>query len=103
MLPKQGAWKANRQFLVLQHILPAKTYNAAKALALSAGVAFMAVVAVLMVGYVMASPTFGWTGNFPPTDIMTLCFVNQRDQADRQQADNRQTTASTFISKPVIC
>jgi len=53
---------------VLQHILPAKTYNAAKALALSAGVAFMAVVAVLMVGYVMASPTFGWTGNLPPTD-----------------------------------
>lgn len=46
----------------IKHILPAKTYNAAKALALSAGVAFMAVVAVLMVGYVMASPTFGWTG-----------------------------------------
>jgi len=78
--------------LLLQHILPAKTYNAAKALALSAGVAFMAVVAVLMVGYVMASPTFGWTGNFPPTDIMNSVFCKPegsgRQTTGRQQTDN---------------
>ena len=73
---------------MLQHILPAKTYNAAKALALSAGVAFMAVVAVLMVGYVMASPTFGWSGNLPPTDTMNRVFCKPEDQADRQQTDN---------------
>ena len=46
----------------MQNILPAKTYNAAKALALSAGVALLGVVLVLLVGYVAASPTFGWTG-----------------------------------------
>lgn len=46
----------------VQNILPAKTYNAAKALALSAGVALLGVVVVLLVGYVAASPTFGWTG-----------------------------------------
>ena len=48
--------------VLLQHILPAKTYNATKALALSAGVAVLGVIMVLVVGYVMASPTFGWTG-----------------------------------------
>ena len=52
---------------MLQNILPAKTYSAAKALALSAGVAVLGVVMVLLVGYVMASPTFGWTGLYPFT------------------------------------
>lgn len=70
--------------MLLQHILPAKTYNAAKALALSAGVAFMAVVAVLMVGYVMASPTFGWTGNLPSTNMVNHVVCKPEDQADRQ-------------------
>ena len=46
----------------LQNILPAKTYSAAKALALSAGAVLLGVVMVLLVGYVMASPTFGLTG-----------------------------------------
>ncbi|KAL3132585.1 hypothetical protein ABBQ32_009119 [Trebouxia sp. C0010 RCD-2024] len=46
----------------IKHILPARTYNAAKALAVSAGVAVLGVVMVLLLGYVMASPTFGWTG-----------------------------------------
>ena len=48
--------------LLLQNILPAKTYNAAKTLTLTAGVAGLGMVMVLLTGYVMASPTFGWTG-----------------------------------------
>ena len=55
----------------LQHILPAKTYSAAKTLALSAGVALLGVVMVLLVGYVMASPTFGWTGLAPHRAALT--------------------------------
>lgn len=47
---------------LLQNILPAKTYNAAKTLALTAGVVGLGIVMVLLTGYVMASPTFGWTG-----------------------------------------
>lgn len=50
---------------MLQRLLPSKTYNAAKALGLSAGVAVLGVILVLLVGYVMASPTFGWTGRCP--------------------------------------
>ncbi len=90
--------------MVLQHILPAKTYNAAKALALSAGVAIMAVVAVLMVGYVMASPTFGWTGNLPPTDMKKLRTRNRQIiRQTTRQTDITQTTSLSFILKPVIC
>ena len=37
-------------------------YQQAKVLVLTLGLAVLAVVASLVVGYVMASPTFGWTG-----------------------------------------
>lgn len=50
------------KLVLLQNILPAKTYNAAKTLALTAGVVGLGIVMVLLTGYVMASPTFGWTG-----------------------------------------
>lgn len=57
---------------MLQHILPARTYNAAKALAVSAGVAVLGVVMVLLLGYVMASPTFGWTGVLASPPLLAL-------------------------------
>ena len=64
--------------LLLQNILPAKTYNAAKTLTLTAGVAGLGMVMVLLTGYVMASPTFGWTGTLMlcplhPMTVATLC------------------------------
>lgn len=73
---------------MLQHILPARTYNAAKALALSAGVAVLGVVMVLLLGYVMASPTFGWTGLLAlPTTTCTqrmssMCFDLVQSRAE---------------------
>lgn len=45
-----------------QDLLPPKAYKAAKTLLFSVGVAGVAVVAVLMVGWVAASPTLRWTG-----------------------------------------
>ena len=48
-----------------QGVLPPKMYQQAKVLVLSAGLAVLALVASLVVGYVMASPTFGWTGVDP--------------------------------------
>ncbi len=46
-------------------MLPPKSYQAAKTLVLTVGVALIGGLATLVVGYVMASPTFGWTGNPP--------------------------------------
>ena len=59
----------------MQNILPAKTYSAAKALALSAGVALLGIVMVLLLGYVMASPTFGWTGVSAFTESVALASM----------------------------
>lgn len=64
----------------MQRILPTRTYNAAKALALSAGVAMLGVILVLLVGYVMASPTFGWTG-LHALHLHTFCACMNRDPA----------------------
>lgn len=46
----------------MQSVLPAKAYQAAKTLVLTGGVAIVGVLLALVTGYVMASPTFGWTG-----------------------------------------
>ena len=43
-------------------MLPPKAYQAAKTLVLSVGVILIGVVLTFVIGYVMASPTFGWTG-----------------------------------------
>ena len=48
--------------IAVQGILPEKTYQSAKILALTVGIGGVAVAITLMVGYVAASPTFGWTG-----------------------------------------
>ena len=45
-----------------QGLLPPKTYQKAKTLVLTAGVAVLGVLTTVVIGYVMASPTFGWTG-----------------------------------------
>lgn len=64
--------------VLLQNILPAKTYNAAKTLTLTAGVVGLGIVMVLLTGYVMASPTFGWTGNaqsfLHAEPLCSMCF-----------------------------
>ena len=46
----------------VQRMLTPKAYQQAKKLLLSAAVAVGAVIITLVTGYVMASPTFGWTG-----------------------------------------
>ena len=55
----------------VQGILPEKTYQSAKILALTVGIGGVAVAITLMVGYVAASPTFGWTGGRPQTHALT--------------------------------
>lgn len=45
-----------------QDVLPPKAYKAAQTLLVTAGVTGVAIVAVLMVGWVAASPTLRWTG-----------------------------------------
>ena len=46
----------------MQDVLPAKAYNAAKTLLLTVGVAIMSGTLLLVIFYVISSPTFGWTG-----------------------------------------
>lgn len=48
----------------MQGMLPPKAYQAAKTLVLTVGIVLLGLLATLVVGYVMASPTFGWTGTF---------------------------------------
>jgi dolichyl-diphosphooligosaccharide--protein glycosyltransferase len=50
----------------LQDILPPKAYNAAKTLVLTLGVAMLSGILLLVLFYVMSSPTFGWTGTDSP-------------------------------------
>ena len=45
-----------------QGILPDRAFSAAKTLVLTAGVAVLSAVVLLVLFYVMSSPTFGWTG-----------------------------------------
>ena len=43
-------------------LLPPKQFDAAKQLVLTAGLVGFGVLFTLMLGYVLRSPTFGWTG-----------------------------------------
>ena len=66
----------------------------------------MAVVAVLMVGYVMASPTFGWTGDLPPANRMNCVLRKTDNQTDRQQTDNSlevHSQASHLLQQGLRC
>ena len=47
----------------MQDVLPVKAYNAAKTLVLTVGVAVMSGILLLVIFYVISSPTFGWTGD----------------------------------------
>lgn len=49
--------------VLLQDVLPPKAYNAAKTLVLTVGVAIMSGILLLVIFYVISSPTFGWTGD----------------------------------------
>ena len=54
-------------------MLPPKAYQAAKTLVLSVGVILIGVVLTIVIGYVMASPTFGWTGaQDPDTSLLSV-------------------------------
>jgi len=46
----------------LQGMLTPKAYQQAKTLLLTSAIAGAGIVMTLLTGYVMASPTFGWTG-----------------------------------------
>lgn len=56
----------------LQDTLPPRAFRAAQALVLSGSIALLGVVATLVIFYVMASPTFGWTGVPPLQDCLGL-------------------------------
>ena len=58
----------------LQDILPVKAYNAAKTLVLTSGVVLMSGILLLVLFYVMSSPTFGWTGE--PQTCSAVPMVN---------------------------
>lgn len=49
-------------------MLTEKAFRQAKRLLLTGAIAGTAVVVTLLTGYVMASPTFGWTGAQPPME-----------------------------------
>ena len=55
-----------------QDVLPAKAYSAAKALLLTVGVAIMSGALLLVIFYVISSPTFGWTGALVTGDTQTV-------------------------------
>ena len=70
-----------------QSVLPVKAYQRAKTLVLTGGVAIIGVLLALVTGYVMASPTFGWTGESlhlgalilriplgPSFHLLSICF-----------------------------
>eukprot|EP01025_Chloroclados_australasicus_P036448 TRINITY_DN3714_c0_g3_i2.p1 TRINITY_DN3714_c0_g3~~TRINITY_DN3714_c0_g3_i2.p1 ORF type:complete len:747 (-),score=99.69 TRINITY_DN3714_c0_g3_i2:376-2616(-) len=46
----------------IQDVLPRKTFVAAAMLLLAAGVVVLGLVLITVIGYVLTSPTFGWTG-----------------------------------------
>lgn len=50
--------------MLLQDVLPPKAYNAAKTLLLTVGMAVMSGILLLVIFYVISSPTFGWTGAY---------------------------------------
>ncbi len=52
-------------------MLPPKAYQAAKTLVLTVGIVLLGALATLVVGYVMASPTFGWTGTSTHSPLLT--------------------------------
>ena len=58
-----------------QSMLPPKAYQAAKTLVLSVGVILIGMVLTIVIGYVMASPTFGWTGEVS-TPAVYVVVVN---------------------------
>jgi hypothetical protein len=65
----------------LQDILPPKAYNAAKTLVLTAGVAGMSGILLLVLFYVMSSPTFGWTGTCRIPRVPVLRFTPRQSNA----------------------
>ena len=54
----------------LQDVLPPRAYNAAKTLVLTVGVAVMSGILLLVIFYVISSPTFGWTGDAAPPQAL---------------------------------
>ncbi len=61
---------------MLQYIkgkLSPRAYAAAKRLVLTAGTAIGSVVLVLVLGYVAASPTFGWSGEDSTGVLFCVC------------------------------
>ncbi len=50
-------------------MLPPKAYNAAKTLLLTMGVAIMSSILLLVIFYVISSPTFGWTGAYMSSTV----------------------------------
>jgi hypothetical protein len=53
-------------------MLTPKAYQQAKTLLLTTAIAGAGVVMTLLIGYVMASPTFGWTGAAATESILKL-------------------------------
>ena len=83
--------------IAVQGILPEKTYQSAKILALTVGVGGVAVAITLMVGYVAASPTFGWTGG-PPQSPVLICTASALACKPVSKAHSKQHLSSACIA-----
>ncbi len=59
----------------MQSVLPPRAFRAAQALVLSGSIVLLGVVATLVIFYVMASPTFGWTGAPCASGLWGLAYL----------------------------
>ena len=64
----------------MQGVLPDKAYNAAKTLVMTVGVIFMSSVLLVVLFYVMGSPTFGWTGGGSQLWVFSKLLVTSQVQ-----------------------
>ena len=65
----------------VQGILPAKSYQAAKTVVITTGVVGLGLLLTIIVGYVAASPTFGWTG-ITIVSCLAQVLLSFKDEAD---------------------
>lgn len=82
---KENPWTSQQTLVLLdglfmgpaQGVLPARAFRAAQALVVSGGIALLGLVATVIIFYVMASPTFGWTGAPPVLPCLHVTAVRE--------------------------
>lgn len=81
----------------IQHHISAAAYKKAKAVVFSSSLAILAVIAAAVVGYVLKSPTYGWTGRslslLDPTyaskHIPIIASVSEHQPTSKSQCGNQ--------------